>query len=142
MRLHNSSEVENFLAKWHWFDECVIDALEFLNYATIVRVRFNYIYNTEGKIRDNLDQSFYVILLFQLVQSFRLSNSLNETMKEAPHLLNWGFNEVTTVEVIKESKEVDEYTSSRFPYTHVALPWNDGRRIEIIFSGLEVHVGE
>ncbi|MEJ7712985.1 MAG: hypothetical protein WKF84_24870 [Pyrinomonadaceae bacterium] len=97
---------------------------------------FDYIWTDDGHIRSNLERPENITLKFRLVQEFRMHNALNAVMCAHPEEVGWGLNEVAVARVNDDVHEQHRFLPA--PFNHVAFLWEGERRIDIIFSELEV----
>ena len=138
MKTNDRKEIEEFLKKHKDFSECIIEELSLKDYGTTLEVVFNYIWTESGQPRANLDEPTNIGLRFRLVQELHINNALNSSMLHDPGSINWGLNEVALVEVVNDSTALQTYEPSLAPLNHLAFLWEADRRIDVVFSELEV----
>jgi hypothetical protein len=137
MRTSEPLEVERWLAQHNGFSECIIERLVVSHYGTTFEVVINNIWDANGSLRSDLEESFLIILRFSLVQELHVNNALTHQMRIAPQNVNWGLNEVALVILVKDSDLIHSDTS----LMHIAFLWEGTRRIDVVFSELEVLPG-
>ena len=117
--------IAKILSSYNFFQECVIESISFNNYGSQVQIDFHYIYDEGGSIKT--EPKRIVSLGFNKVQEFELTNAWNESQLENLDKLNWGANEVSTIQI--------EDLKNGF-LAHIL--WEGDRRIDIVFGTLEV----
>lgn len=118
--------------------ECILLDVAWRNQGTTIELRFNYIWDEQKEVRASLDSEDVVVLRFHSVQEFHVKNDLNDFMLKEPDYLNWGLSEIAKVVVEKDSTILAHYKTPVVSMHHIAVRWEGERRIDIIFSGLEV----
>lgn len=143
MRTHKPDAIQDFLKLHKNFSECVIETIGFEHFGTTLAIRMDYIYDSNGNIRRNLDEPNIITFAFKVVQEVHIYNGLNEIQSSNPELLNWGFNEVSRVILVEDSKLLENYRGLSMPFFHVSFQW-EGKKshIEIVFSEFEVASAE
>lgn len=136
MKAKSKVEIKELLESYHNLSECVIEQINWTDFGTTVEVVFDYIWTDDGRIRPDLEHPENVTLKFRLVQEFRMHNALNAAMCAHPEEMGWGLNEIAVARV--NDDVYDQYRFLPVPFNHVAFLWEDERRIDIIFSELEV----
>jgi hypothetical protein len=136
MKAKTKAEIRELLESYHNLSECVIENINWKDYGTTVEVIFDYIWTDDGRVRPKPDRPENITLTFRLVQEFHMHNYLNATMCAQPGELGWGLNEVAVATVGDDVH--DQYRFLPVPFNHVAFLWEDERRIDIIFSELEI----
>lgn len=139
MRTREPDAIQEFLKSHKSFSECVIETMGFEHFGTTLAIRMDYIYDSNGSIRRNLDEPNIVSFAFKIVQEVHIYNRLNQIQSSNPELLNWGFNEVSRVILVEDSKLLENYRDLPVPFSHVSFQW-EGKKshIEIVFSEFEV----
>lgn len=135
MRTSDPQEVETWIAKHNGFSECIIERLVLSHYGTTFEVVMNYIWDANGSVRSDLDESRQIIIRFLLVQELRINNALTRELLVASENINWGLNEVALVTLVKERDQLGSDPS----FMHLAFLWEGNRRIDVVFSQLEAH---
>ena len=138
MKTNHRKEIEAFLKNHKNFSECIIEELALKDYGTTLDVAFNYIWTDSGELRPDLDKPKNIALRFRLVQELRINNSLNSSIFEHPESINWGLNEVALVQVVKDDRALQVRGDSLALLNHVEFLWEGERRIDVVFSELEV----
>jgi hypothetical protein len=138
MRTSNRKEIEAFLNEHKDFSECIIEELALKDYGTTLDVVFNYIWTDTGEVRPNLNERNAIVLRFRLVQELHINNALNSSMLRNPESINWGLNEVALVQLVKDDSASQTSNPPPAALNHLALLWEGERRIDIVFSELEV----
>lgn len=137
MKTNSSEEIARALADYNNLQECVIETMALEDYGTTVKIVFNYIWNERGEVREDLDQVRRLIVRFRRVQRFHLENALNPHMSEFPEELNWGLNEIAAMRPV-EGDDLAAYRDFPVPFHRMEIVWDSGRRIDLIFSEVEV----
>jgi hypothetical protein len=135
---NDSRNISELLEKYHNFDECVLVDIDWRDYGLTVDLAFNYIWQENGTIRANLDAEEIVILRFKLVQELHVIGALNEAKITQPEAVDWGINTVALVKMEEKEEFLNKYRNFSIPFHHVAVRWEYERRIDIVFSDLEV----
>ncbi len=138
MTLSEHFQICQALQQLQNFAECILVDLRNSQFATEWTLQFNYVWDDKGKIRKNLDEEVLIALRFGVVQEFRLSNALTESMRQNMGDLNWGMGEVADVQICDPNSMSDQYQNPRIPFHHVICRWETDRRIDIVFSTLTV----
>ena len=138
MKLSQFSEIESAFKRYRNLQECVLLEVNYRNYGLLVEFVFNYIWTEDGKIRRTLEEPERLHLRFELVQEFHLKGALNEAMCTEPERVNWGINEVWAVKIVDHEDFLHPYKSLPVPFHHVSVSWTGDRRIDIVFSTLEI----
>jgi hypothetical protein len=134
MRTSESKNIEKFLIEHRGFAECIIEEFLLTDYGTTFEVAINYIWDTTGELRSNIDEPQTIVLRFRLVQELRINNALTEQMLRHPQDINWGLNEIAGIKIVSNAVEA----GSEHSFIHLAFVWEGDRRIEVIFSEFEV----
>lgn len=138
MKAKTKVEIEELLNSLHHLSECVIEQFNWKDYGTTLEVVFDYIWTDDQRLRSDLERPFHVTLKFRCVQELHLNNALNQYMCARPEEIGWGINEVAMVKVKAEEEALEPYRLLPIPFHHVVFLWEGERRIDIIFSELEV----
>ncbi len=135
--------IKSLLASYRNFQECVLLDIKWLHYGTTIELTFDYSWNKQGKIRENLNEKEPIVMSFKLVQEFHLTNALNESMVLDPYRINWGINEVAAIRLEEHSTMLKPYEELPKEFQHIAILWERGnmRRIDVVFSELEIRKG-
>lgn len=131
--MSEAEEIEAFLRQHNAFAECIIEELALKHYATTLEVVINYIWDDDGGIRSNLDESRRILLRFQLVEALNIKNGLTLAMLKHPEDMNWGMNEIALVELTMDA----ETERSEVGYKHLTFFWEGDRRMDVIFVNFE-----
>lgn len=138
MKANNKAEIRRLLEGFRNFQECVVEDVKWLDFGTTVEVQLDYTWTDAGQIRPDLEHPEIIVMKFRLVQEFRLSNALNDVMCAEPEQIGWGISEVDVVRLFNEDFFLRQYQFLPAPFHHVAFMFGGDRRIDIIFSELEV----
>ena len=127
------------LAPFKDFQECVLRDIRWREFALSVDFIFNNIWDRQGGIRKDLgSRDDLVTVSFNLIQEFRFRAGLNESMCRKPELINWGINEVATIQILDDSATLEPYRSLPIPFHHAVISWEWERRIDMVFSSMLV----
>lgn len=138
MKSNDARVIHDYLFQRNNYGECIIYSLEVMDFGTTIRIQLNYIWDSKGKVRTNLDEPLLVTMFFRLTQLLLIDNAMNQTQVLHTDELNWGFNEIALMNVVQNSNLTVNLSHLPIPYTHVALMWESNRRIDIVFSEFEV----
>ena len=136
--------IEELLARFSNFDECVIEQVTLSHFQTEIRILIDYIWGTSGSIRPDLDARPEVVALwFRRVQEVRFKNGLNEAMLAEPASLNWGMNEVAAIEILDDPAVLAPYSGALIQFRHAGLLWHSARdplarRIDMVYGDFEL----
>ena len=133
--------MENILKQFHNFEECILLEVSWHNYGTTINLVFNYIWDTDRKIRPDLEQVHRVTVSFGLVQEFHFTGALNASVCKEPERINWGLNEIAMVRLEEQEDYLHSYKALPVRFHHLAVLWDTGRRIDIVFSTIEIKEG-
>ena len=120
------------------FAECILLEINWKNYMTTVELVFNYVWDKLGKIRHDVDCIQRVTLSCNLVQEIHFKGGLNPSMCSEPTQINWGINEVALVRLQEQEDFLHPYHALPVPFHHLSVTWEFDRRIDIIFSNLDI----
>jgi hypothetical protein len=138
MKLNHKEEIEACLKQHKNFSECIIEELALKDFGTTLDVIFNYIWTDSGELRPDLDKPTNIGLRFRVVQELHINNSLNSSILEHPESIDWGLNEVALVQVVKDDSALRACEDLPAPLNHVEFLWEGERRMDVVFSELEV----
>lgn len=129
-----SLAMNDLLKLYNFFQECIIEEIivdnENLNFSLI----FNYIWNSNGTIRSNIEKLLLIRIDFKRFQSLNIIN--NFTHDQLKHK-NWSYNEISCIQLIEEPKV---YEGGLTFYRAKVLWENDLRLIDVIFSDLQITI--
>ena len=108
------------------------------DYGTTIELHFNSVLRSQNDVGTDVEKEKLVVLRFYSVQELLVRNFLNDSMLIDPSQLNWGLSEISMVKLERNSKALAYYESPIIPLNHVVILWEGERKIDIIFSGLEV----
>lgn len=122
------------------FAECVVKAIHWSDFHTVVAITFDYIWMPDGTVRPDSSDRRYVTLVFRFVREFTLTNDLRPVHLEDPEQIGWGLNELSNVTVHREPgaerpRFSVEFYRARLNFEH--RPW-----VEIVFAQLDVLLPE
>ena len=134
MRLTTVEQIRDFLRARFDFAECIIESITFSKFATDVTISLDFIWDSFGNIRSDLDQTKLLVFLeFHFVRSFSLLNDWTQAMLDEPDSINWGLNEISRIRIKDENRGQDAVEC-----LEIEFRWEGKRRIEIVFSELTV----
>ena len=134
MRTSDSKDIERFLIEHRGFAECIIEKFLLTDYGTTFEVAINYIWDAVGKVRSKIDESQVILLRFRSVQELHINNALTQQMLRHPQEIDWGLNEIARLVLVSDTVDAGAEHLS----LHLAFIWEGDRRIDVIFSELEV----
>jgi len=146
-----TEEIRRSLAMHYEFGECILEDVRWRREGTVLDLVFNYVWEgyaavdppaarrrDYGRIRQDLDRPVTKTLRFHLVQEFRVFNALNDLHCANPEEIGWGLSEVAAVRAEESESVLSPYAGLATPMHHVACRWEGERRIDVVFSSLEV----
>jgi hypothetical protein len=113
------------LKEHKYFQECILEDVSFYDYGTTVVLSFDYIWSSNFNIREDLDDKQIIKLKFSSVNRFVIDNELSKAVIDEPEMINWGFNEISRINLI------ETHDSSQF--LQVEILWETKRKILIEF---------
>lgn len=140
--MNTREEISNTLEKLNYLSECIIQDIRWLNFGLAIEFDFNYVWDSQGKIRDNLEESLIVSVRFVFVQEFNFRGGLNDSILLNPDYVNWGLNEIAAVKLVDDKARLATYSLYPVPFHLAVITWEgigDKRQIDIVFSEFEVH---
>ena len=138
MMLESTDLIADYIARNRGFEECILEDVRWRHYGTVVDLVFDYVWVSDGTVRSDFEPSNLKVLTFHNVQEFHLFNGQSEHMALHPEELNWGASEVAAVRIVDEPGILRSYAHLPIPIHHVRCAWEGDRRIDIVFSTLEV----
>jgi hypothetical protein len=120
----------NMLKEHVYFQECILENISFYDYGTTIVLTFNYIWSNDFKIRPNLDEKQIMKLRFSSVNRFVIDNELSNSVIDEPKMINWGFNEISKINLIG--------TTNSSNFLQVEILWETKRKILIEFSNMDI----
>ena len=131
--------MENLLTKYNHFEDCILLDVRWKQWGYSLELVFNYIWNEKGVIRGNLDiAEERVVVRFSAVQEFLVRNQWNDSLLTEPDLMNWGSGEVSLIRLENSESLLEKYGSRPVPFYHAAILWESERRMDVVFSELEI----
>lgn len=130
--------MKDLLARYHNFGECILLDVRWKQRGFSLELVFDYIWKGEDVVRDNLDVEERVVIRFSAVQEFHASHEWNDYILSEPEIINWGSAEVAQVRLEDSEPLLGKYRSRPMPFHHVSIRWESERRIDIVFSELEI----
>lgn len=136
--LESKEQIVHFLEQHHDFAECVLDEVCWHHHGTIIDLVFEYIWTDEASVRPAHLPSVQKTLRFHVVQEFHVCNGLTVDTSLRPDALNWGLSEVAVVRLLDEETFLVPYSRLPVPVHHLRCLWEGERKIDLVFSTLEV----
>ena len=138
--MHSDKEIAAFLNKHNGFSEGIIEELSLTDYGTTFEIRMTHDWaKPDGE--KTWPAPKFVILRFRLMQELHITNALTPPMLRSPESINWGLNEVAIVKLL--ANEAPFSLGRNYPGFHrLAFLWEGERRIDVVFSELEVVLPE
>jgi hypothetical protein len=132
--------MKDLLAKYQDFQECVLLDVRWRQWGFSLELVFDYIWKEKDVLRENLDIEEKVVLKFSAVQEFHASYKWNDFIFSEPEVIDWGSGEISLIRLEESESFLGEYRSRPVPFHHAAVLWegSDGRRMDIVFSQLEI----
>jgi hypothetical protein len=131
------NELDEMLRDYKYFQECVILEFRIKHYQTTVELLFDYIWTQDGEYQPIVNATKLAVI-FRVVQEIHVHNDLNDTQVLNPEAMNWGMNEISWIRIRDDEKFLKPYKELPITFHHAAISWENGRRIDIVFSELEI----
>jgi len=131
-------DIKTLFQNYKNFQECILLDIKWFKNGTPVELKFDYIWDADGKIRKNLNEEKPIIIRFGLVQEFFFKSALNQAMIREPQEINWGINEISCIKFVEKSDSLKKYKGFQVPFYHVQVLWENERQIDIICSIIEI----
>ncbi len=153
MTASTKPQIRESLYNHYDFRECVLHDLRWKHQGTSLEFVFDYIWSDsngfyldstgkpaikEPRMRTDLNTPLLKTVRFYLVQEFRLRNCMNESQEKEPELIDWGFSEISFVSLEDDNMFLASYRNHPIEFHHVVCRWENDRRIDLVFSRLEV----
>lgn len=112
--------------------EWLLHDVRWRRFGSEIEVQFNNVFDESIRVRtDALDNPrLFVVRLFG-VQSLTLSNHLSPAMLDEPERIDWGFSEISKVDL--QGVALADRVGVRF-----SILWEGPRRIDVIAASIEV----
>lgn len=141
MRVNGDNDIRRLLKEHGNFAECVIEQMTLSDYGTTFTVVMSCDWAQRSRRQeDESSPPIFISFSFRLVQELHVTNALNAAMLTIPESLNWGMNEVSAVQVVEENPIFWPNPHQDRRFSRVAFLWEGGRRIDVVFSDLDVEV--
>jgi hypothetical protein len=138
MKFSEKNEIKKVINDHNGFSESIIVDFKWKEFGTTIELTIRYVYDDSGRVPKSMDDWRVLGLQFNLVQELRVSNALTNAMCKKPEELNWGFNEIALMKLEDNPNLLAPYRQFSLPFHHVAILWENERRIDIVFSALEI----
>lgn len=116
------------------FDECVVLALEWLDWGTVLVVDLDFVWRDDGSIRTQSDDRRIVSIRFFGVSELSVLNDLTDAMVHGDAFKGWGLGEIACLRVEQAGAARPRLTIPSYKATF----WREGYVwIEITFTGWE-----
>jgi hypothetical protein len=125
-------KIINILKDHKYFQECILEDILFDDYGTSVVLLFDYIWSKNFEVRENLDEKQIIKLKFSSVNRFLIENELSKSVIEEPEMINWGFNEISKINLIE--------THNSKQFHQIEILWETRRKILIEFVNLDFEI--
>jgi len=133
------SFMKDLLAKYNNFEECILLDVRWKEWGYSMELVFDYIWKEKDVVRENLGiEEERIVIRFSAVQEFHARNEWNDTNLREPQEMGWGAGEVALIRLENSETFLEKYRSRPVPFYHVAILWESERRIDVVFSQLEV----
>lgn len=135
-RMRELHEMRAIIHAYQDFSECIVDSIQVLDFGTTVVLSVDYIWLPDGSVRPDDGPKLTVELRARVVQEVSIQNRLNAVMMADPSALNWGFAEISRIEVNAEQSGSNDQQALAH---HRMTVWREeGPWIQIVFGELEV----
>lgn len=144
MMLRTEESIRRFLQQHHEFGECVLLDIRWHHFGTVLDLVFDYAWDDiragerQSRIRADVNTPLLKTIRCHLVEELHLKNGLTPAMMESPRSIAWGFSEVAAVRLENDERFLSPYRSALVPFHHLACLWEEERRIDLVFSWMEV----
>lgn len=138
--IYKKVEIQEALQRHQFLQECLILSLEWSRFLTALTIVFDSIWESEGKVRPNLEVVNRVVVAFELVEEFQLHGALTDAAVETPEEIGSGFSEVSIVKLVDDPARLGPFASRSNEFHHLALLFESERRVDIVFSGLAIGI--
>lgn len=135
MKAKSIQDISSQLTNLNWLQECIILEIRWLNYGYLLEIDFNTIWDIDGNLRSNLDETKLITLKMAGVQRILFNHSFSNDQLQNPQLMNWGMNEISRISV-ELSHDLSKETGWQFYHFHIH--WEQKRAINIICLDLEI----
>ena len=122
-------KIIKILKNHKYFQECILEDIFFYDYGTTIVLLFDYIWSNDFDIRENLDEKQIIKLKFSSVNRFVVENDLSKAVIARPEMINWGFNEISIMNLIE--------TPNSSQFLQMEILWETKRKILIEFVNLD-----
>lgn len=130
----NFADLRATLHAYRDFQECIVADFRWLHHGTVVEVDMDYIWGTDGSVREDDAPRLFVTIRTESVLDLRVQNRLNTAQVENPSRINWGSNEVSSV--VAEAAPGAEFGHPEIPLYKLTWWWETGPWIEIVCAGI------
>lgn len=97
--MHRIHEVQALLHAYRDFSECIVDAIEWADFGTTIRLTIDYIWMPDGSVRPDNDLKFIITLAAHGVEEARFFNRLSIAQRNDLSRVDWGFAEISRVSI-------------------------------------------
>lgn len=134
MRAENLQDKTSQLSKLNWFQECIILNVRWLQYGYTFEIDFNMIWDENGKLRQDINETKLVTLNMIGVQEIFFNNSFSYSQLKNPEKMNWGMNEISRISV----ELMDNEAHLELQFYRLRIHWEQSRAITIKCLDFEV----
>ena len=99
-------EVQALLHAYRDFSECIVHAIEWIDFGTPIRVAIDYVWMPDGAVRPDTDPKSIVTIDATGVEEVQISNRLSTAQRRDISRLNWGFAEISRVSIRNDPSSV------------------------------------
>lgn len=137
--IYESQEmIAEYLRENRSFEECLLVDLRWRHFGTVIELVFDFTWTGDGSVRSEYLPPDLKTLALRNVQELHVHNALSEHMSLHPEELNWGLSEVAAVRLLEHDEFLSKYGTLPVSLHHLRCSWDGGRRIDVVFSTLEV----
>ena len=127
MRVTDPDAIRAVLKAHGGFGECLLRELRLVRFGLSLELTFDCVAGPN-------DQSESVTLVLDLLHELHLTAAIPQGLLEEPDQVDWGLSEVALVELAAGTEAPDQDP----PRHRLRVLWEDDRKIEAVFSALEV----
>lgn len=139
MRLESVAEIKRAIDGLRGLSECLLDDVRWRAYGSVVDLVFNNVWTPAGEVRRDVGtRGDPVVLRCHLVHHLSLHGALTDAQVLQPGEIRWGLSEVAVVRVRGDSPLSKTLASIPLPVHHIEVLWERARRLDVVFSYLEI----
>jgi hypothetical protein len=136
MLMNDLHMMQQEMARYRHFSECIVEDVKWSDYGTTITVTLDYIWHSDGTLRDDTDDRMFVSLCFRMVQELQLHNQLRREVLAEPEVIDWGHAEIACLSL----EANDQYTQLPMRFYDAKFEREKSTWIRVVFS--EMGIGE